>query len=568
MILGIDLGTTNSLVAVWQDGEARVIPNALGHRLTPSAVGIDNDGSVLVGLAARERLLTHPEKTAVAFKRYMGTEREIRLGAKTFRPEDLSSLVLRSLKADAEAYLGEPCEEAVVTVPAYFNDRQRKATKIAAELAGLRVDRLLNEPTAAALAYGLHHRDRESKFLVLDLGGGTFDVSVVELFEGVMEVRASAGDNFLGGEDFVDVLVKGFLENAGDDAPSIEELLGKPLQALRAQAEAAKRKLSHEQFAEMKLTWKERSFQWTVDEPTLQSRASALLERLTTPTERALRDCGVNGQELDQILLVGGATRMPIVRKLVARIFGRFPDTELNPDETVGLGAAVQGGLLARDEALDDVVMTDVCPYTLGVEISKELRFKSHRAGYFHPIIERNTVIPASRIDRLFTVDDNQDVIQLRIFQGESRLVKDNIPLGSLSVRVPPAPASEQCVDVRFTYDPSGLLEVEATVVSTQRARRLVIEQAPGVMTPEEIQARLRALEKLKIHPREGAENRAVLARAERVYEGLLGEIRDFVGEHIAGFEAVLGEQKPDAISEARAALRELLDEIEGETVF
>ena len=350
MIIGIDLGTTNSLCAVWQDGQAVMIPNALGHTLTPSVVGLSDAGEILVGLPARERLLTHPQLTAAVFKRYMGSDRQMALGKQRFRAEELSALVLKSLKADAERYLGQPVTEAVITVPAYFSDAQRKATRIAGLLAGLKVDRLLNEPTAAALAYGLHQNEPESRFLVFDLGGGTFDISILELFEGVMEVRASAGDNFLGGEDFVEALIDGFVAAVGAPAGLTDKQADPYVyQALRKQAEQAKRALSGTNQAQMEIEFNDRPLRWSVTDDEFAKLAEPLLKRLREPIERALRDARIRAHELNQIVLAGGATRKPLIKKLVAKMFGRLPAMHLNPDEVVAMGAAVQAGLKMRD---------------------------------------------------------------------------------------------------------------------------------------------------------------------------------------------------------------------------
>jgi molecular chaperone HscC len=562
MIIGIDLGTTNSLVAVWQDGEPRLIPNALGQFLTPSAVGFDEKNQILTGAAARDRLLTHPDLTAANFKRYMGTDREIPLGARYFRPEELSAFVLKSLKADAEAFLKTTIEEAVITVPAYFNDRQRKATRIAGQLAGLHVERLLNEPTAAALAYGIHQRDSETRFLVFDLGGGTFDVSILEIFSGVIEVRSTAGDNFLGGEDFVDALCGGFIRYAAAQGISEEQFHGKLEAALRIEAERAKRGLSESESSAMTLRIDDRAIEWKVTEDDLARLAAPLLERLTAPVERALRDSRIRAPELSEILLVGGATRMPVVRKLVARMFGRFPSTQLSPDEAIALGAAVQAGLKARDHALSEVVITDVCPYSLGIEVSNR-RGEQVDPGHYLPILERNVVIPASRVERVYTLLDGQRDVRLPIYQGEARRVKDNVFLGAISMTVPPAPAGDQSIDVRFTYDINGLLEIEATVVGTGAMKRLVIEGCPGVLTAEQIDKRLRALAAFKIHPREQAENRAVMARAERLFEQLLAEERTYLGEQIRTFEQIMNRQQPTLVERARAELVQVLDRLD-----
>ncbi|MBI3371405.1 MAG: molecular chaperone HscC [Betaproteobacteria bacterium] len=563
MIVGIDLGTTNSLVSVWRDGAAQIIPNALGQLLTPSVVAVDDKGEVVVGLAARERLLTSPESTASVFKRYMGSNRTLQLGGRAFRPEELSSLVLRSLKADAESALGCAVEEAVITVPAYFSDAQRKATRIAGQLAGLKVDRLLNEPTAAALAYGLHQLERESKFLVFDLGGGTFDVSILEMFEGVMEVRASAGDNFLGGEDFVGFLAEGFIRATRLDGGKLPVLARA---SLREQAERAKRRLSAEPSAAMRLRVEGgRGIEWTVSEQQFEAMSAPLLARLRAPVERALRDARIRAAELDQIVLAGGATRMPMVRRLVAKMFGRIPAANLNPDEVVAMGAAVQAGLKARDSALEEVVLTDVSPYSLGIASSEELA-PGHFEAVFAPIIERNTVVPASRTKGFVTTTDNQREILARIYQGESRSVDENIFLGEVRVQVPARPAGMEPVDVRFSYDINGLLEVEASVRSTRRSARVVIESNPGVLSPEEIAACLRKLSALKIHPREESENRAVLERAERIYRESLGDRREAVGRLIGRFLLVLDRQDPHECQEARAGMQRVLDDIDGES--
>lgn len=561
MIVGIDLGTTNSLVTVWQDGKAILIPNAMGETLTPSCVSLDEDGTVLVGRAARERLQTHPERTAANFKRYMGSDKTLALGERDFRPEELSSLVLRALKADAEAYLGQPVEEAVITVPAYFSDAQRKATRAAGSLAGLRVERLLNEPTAAALAYGLHQRDAETRFLVFDLGGGTFDVSILEMFEGVMEVRASAGDNFLGGEDFLQAMVDLFIERKGLP-PSVRKD-GRFMQRLVGALERAKKELSEAARTEVVVQHDGADLTFAVDEPMLEHASAGLLKRLRLPVERALRDANLRSAMLDNIVLAGGATRMPMVRRLVTTMFGRFPAIDFNPDEVVALGAAVQAGLKAKDAALSEVVMTDVSPYSLGVAVSKRMPDGSSTHGHFDPIIERNTTVPVSRVKNYIPVSPSQPFIDLHIFQGESRMVRDNIHLGDLRVELPGLSPEDSAVDVRFTYDVNGLLQVEATVLKTRKTFSVVIEGNPGLLTDEEITERLAAMRALKIHPRDTLENRTVLAKAERIYGQLRGTAREWVSEQILKFEASLATQDPRIVAQARVRLEEQLNQLE-----
>ncbi|GAA5786827.1 Hsp70 family protein [Chitiniphilus shinanonensis] len=573
MIIGIDLGTTNSLVAIWRDGQAELVPNAHGHVLTPSVVGLDEQGRVLVGLAAREQLLTEPQRTAALFKRYMGSDHVFKLGDQRFRPEELSALVLKSLKDDAERHLGEPVTEAVITVPAYFSDAQRKATRIAGELAGLRVERLLNEPTAAALAYGLHQRDDEKTFLVFDLGGGTFDVSILELFEGVMEVRASAGDNFLGGEDFVSILVETFLKGPGrplKDAMSLERGSAanhRLEQALRREGERVKRVLGEQAQAEFAIDWQEQRYSWTIGDEHFAALVEPLLARLRHPVERALRDSRLKLSDLHQVVLVGGASRMPLVRKLVARMFGKFPAVHLNPDEIVAQGAAVQAGLKMRDAALEEVVMTDVCPYTLGIEVSRRYSATHVENGVYLPIIERNSVVPISRSETVSTMSDNQRLVTVRIFQGESRSVGDNVYLGELDIKVPPKPAGEISLEVRFTYTLDGILETECTLDSGER-HRLVIEKNPGVLDAEETERRLAALAALKTHPRDQLENTLLLNRAERLYQERLGGEREYVGHLIAQFRAALESQDARTILDARREMQRRLDELAGELLL
>ncbi len=437
MIIGIDLGTTNSLAAVWRDGGPVLVPNALGATLTPSVVGVGDDGATLVGQAARDRLSTRPGRGAASFKRAMGTDHVFELAGRPFRAEELSALVLSSLKADAERFLGTPVEEAVITVPAYFSNAQRRATEAAGRLAGLRVRRLLNEPTAAAMAYGLH-AGSEQRILVLDLGGGTFDVSVLELFEGVMEVRATAGDNRLGGDDFTGALMEGFMQAVGTAAglPPLRHD-GEVRGALRHAAEVAKRALSAGHEHTMTLVHDGTALSWPITREGYEARVQPLLARLRAPIERAIRDSRLSPNEIDHLVLAGGATRMPMIRRMAAQLFERLPVATVDPDQVVALGAAVQAGLVAQDAALADRVMTDVAPFTLGVETVKGRNGKTLLGGIFLPLIERNTVIPARRSTTLSTIGDYQRRITLKVFQGEGRLVRDNIYLGELDVPVP-----------------------------------------------------------------------------------------------------------------------------------
>ncbi|MBX9662400.1 molecular chaperone HscC [Novosphingobium sp.] len=564
MIVGIDLGTTNSAIAVWQDDAPQLIPNALGEMLTPSAVSVDRDGTTYVGAAALDRLATQPENTATSFKRYMGTERKLRLGKKEWRPEDLSALVLRTLCDDAEALLGTRPVEAVITVPAYFNDRQRKATRHAGELAGLTVRRLINEPTAAALAFGLQDQEDREPFLVFDLGGGTFDVSIVDKFEGVVEVRASAGDNRLGGDDFNTALAARMKPIVDPDG-RLEKLDARQREAmLHRAAETTRRQLSVEDKATFAVVIGEDRLTAEVTAEMFEAACEDLLRRLREPVARALRDCAFDVAELGDIVLVGGSTRMPVVRKAITRMFGRFPNSSVHPDHAVALGAAIQAGLLSRDAALDEIRIADVCPFTLGVDSVERDSRGGMQHGIFSPIIDRNTPVPVSRMSSYFTVQDNQKEVLFNIYQGEAREVSGNIHLGAVKVPVPARPAGQAGADVRFSYDSSGLLEVDVSVHETGVTRTLVIAGEAETLTDREVAARRDALAKLKFHPREDAENVALMARAERIYEDFVGDERRMIGQWITDFAGALDSQDPRRIAEARAMLQQQLEAASG----
>jgi molecular chaperone HscC len=561
MLVGIDLGTTNSLVCVYRNGQTELIPNSLGHVLTPSAVGVADDGSFLVGLPARERLATHPALTATAFKRWMGTDHTVTLGPRRMRAEELSALVLGALKVDAEAYLGEPVTEAVITVPAYFNDVQRKATQAAGRLAGLTVERLLNEPTAAGLAYGLQERADHSTFLVFDLGGGTFDVSVLEYFEGVVEVRASAGDTRLGGEDFVQVLVDWFIEKTPALGAKDKEAIASDNALWRA-AEQAKRDLSERESSEIVLQRQDATHTLAVTRAEYEKRCGELLQRLRRPLERALMDARLDPGSLAEVVLVGGASRMPVVRQVVTRLFGRLPLRTINPDETVARGAAIQAALKARDAALDEVVLTDVMPYSLGIVVTEEIDGR-HFNDRFSPIIERNTSVPVSRVQSYSTTQDGQSAITIDVRQGESPMGSDNLRLGSLDVAVPPKPRGEISVNVRFTYDVNGLLEVEAHVPATGQTSQSVIQRSADVMSEKQIAQALEKLRALKIHPRDKQENAYLVARAKRLYEDRLGHARQDISHALTRFQAALESQDEHLIRQHRTEFKAYLDSID-----
>jgi len=562
MIIGIDLGTTNSLVAYFAEDGPKLIPNAFGETMTPSVVGVDDDGHILIGKIAKERLLTHTTLTAAVFKRSMGTKKTFTLGDQTFLPEELSAIIIRRLKEDTEAHLNQTITEAVVSVPAYFSDAQRRATKAAGELAGLRVERIVNEPTCAALAYGLHEKEDYTKFLVFDLGGGTFDVSILEKYKNVMEVRAVAGDNFLGGEDFTQVLINHFAMKHDLDLAQLEL---PEMAALRKSAEAAKLAISEKGTAHMRFYLEDEELTVDITQNQFEKYCESLFAALRHPIKRALSDADLRLTDIDNVLLVGGATKLPIIRSFVGKLLGRFPSSHINQDEVVALGAAVHGALKARDQSLTEIVLTDVCPYTLGTEVAIQRPGGMFEAGHYAPIIERNAIVPVSRVERFYTLSDNQAKITSAILQGESRKAEDNIKLGEVTVPVPPGPAGKESVDIRFTYDINGILEAEVKVVSTGVTDKAVIEKSPGSLTSEELTEKLAAMQELKIHPRDKEEYRYLLAWGERLYEESRGDRRKYLEDVLRQYDNMLDTQDEREIRDFSQELKEILSDMEQE---
>ena len=558
MMIGIDLGTTNSLAACFRNGAAEIIPNRLGKHLTPSVVSVDADGTVYVGETAKERGMLHPLETARVFKRSMGTEKEYVLGGRKFRAEELSGLVLRSLKEDAEAYLGEEVTEAIINVPAYFNDLQRKATKQAGELAGLHVSRIINEPTAAAIAYGMDRQGSDARYLVFDLGGGTFDVSVLELYGSIMEVHAIAGDNFIGGEDFTALLCTMYLEKAAIDPETLDI---RTMNEVFKAAEACKCAFCENSEVTMSCSVDGQTYEMSLMLAEYEKACAPLLEKLRRPIERSLRDAGVGLKDIDQIILVGGATRLPVIRRFVTRLFGRIPGMLVDPDEAVALGAALQCGMKARDREIREVVLTDVCPYTLGTEIvANNGVFEEN--GHYLPIIEHNTVIPVSRTQTVYTAHDNQTRVNVKILQGESRMACHNLLLGEVSVPVPSGPKGQEAVDITYTYDVNALLEVEIFVHSTGVRRKIIIQNEQNGISEEEAAARMEKLQYLKQNPRDEEANRLQLLRGERLYEEM-PEKRYEIDRALMTFEQALLRQDRTGIEQARKQLSRFLDAIE-----
>lgn len=562
MIIGIDLGTTNSLAAYYGEDGPKIIPNRLGKHLTPSVVSVDEKDQIYVGETAREYGLVHPGSMAGVFKRSMGSTKKFELGRKQFTAEELSSFVLRTLKEDAEEYLKEPVTEAVISVPAYFDDKRRKATKRAGELAGLKVERIISEPTAAAIAYGLYEKTKNTKFLVFDLGGGTFDVSILELFQNILEVRAVAGDNYLGGEDFTDVLEKLFLAKKKIELDSLD---GKTRGLLHKAAESCKLGFtdSTRSLFSCLIDGRQEELEITLKE--YEEQCESLLEKIRKPVQRSLSDAHIKLSDIDVVVLVGGATRLPVVKNFIVKLFRKFPDTSVHPDEAVALGAAIQAAMKERNAAVKEVILTDVCSFTLGTEVTIDRGNGRFESGHYCPIIERNTVIPASRTERFYTIRDEQTKLTINILQGESRFAANNLLLGELTVTVPKNKAGEEAVDVTYTYDINSILEVVVKVISTGEVKKQIIKSQENELTDEEIAERMEELSYLKIHPRDQEENKLLLLRSERLYEESMGDVRRFLDLEIRKFEEILNSQDRSRIEEGREALKQALKEIEEE---
>lgn len=574
MIVGIDLGTTNSLIAYYTNEGAKIIPNRLGKNLTPSVVSIDDEGQVYVGETAKERSILYPDSSASVFKRDMGSNKKFRLGRdkrvengvvyekdREFSAMELSALVLKALKEDAEHFLNQEITEAVISVPAYFNEDRRRATKMAGEMAGFKVERIISEPTAAAVAYGLYQEEKDSKFLVFDLGGGTLDVSILEIFGDILEVHSVAGDNFLGGEDFTNIIIDMFFEaNPQIDKESLDD---KTLEHIRKKAEDCKVNLDESENGTMKCIINDEAVEFVLNEKKYEAKCSELFDRIKIPVKRSITDAGIKITDIDKVVLIGGATKMSMVRRFVARMFRTIPDCSINPDEAVALGAAIQGAMKERNEAVKELILTDVCPFTLGTEVTIDREDGSKEGGHYHPIIERNTVIPASRTDTFYTSYDNQRKLRVDVLQGESRFAKNNLYLGEIVVNVPAAKAGVEGIDVTYTYDVNSLLEVQVRVLSTGEMKKQVFKNQSVNMTDEEIEKRFEEIGFLKIHPRDQEENRLLLFKGERLYEESLGVDRVVIDMNMQEFENALNTRDENIIKNARKKFMKFLIKFE-----
>lgn len=541
-VIGIDLGTTNSLACVWTEEGVQLIPNSLGEYLTPSVVSFDDKGTVYVGKIAREMLVTHPKSTFQEFKRYMGTKRVYAAAgehANSYTPQELSAFILRQLKFDAENFLHEPVEEAIISVPAYFNDNQRCATRDAGKIAGLKVERLINEPSAAALAYHTDNSSDHQIYVVFDFGGGTLDVSVVEAFGNIVEIQAVAGDNHLGGKDFNKIIVNYFYQQSGLD----EQLVSEKIKAhIYQEAELCKMKLTEQDEVRHKIYVDGKEYELYLTNQMLIQLSGDLFRGMSKIVERALNNCSMSLKDIDSVILAGGSSKMPVVRHFVEKIFNKKAVCGINPDECVAKGAGIVAGIKSRNEKIKDVILSDICPFSLGTELHD---------GSFSVIIERNEILPCSRSNFYTTFRDNQRKLNIRVYQGDSLVAKENLLITGLEIEIPPKPAGQIRVEVKYTYDINGILEIDLTCEDNgKEVHKVVVNENIG-LSEREIAEKKAALQKLKVHPREKDENKLILMRAQHLYEELGAEEREILMNEYNLFVQALDTQRESVIRQA-----------------
>jgi molecular chaperone DnaK len=566
-VIGIDLGTTNSCVAVMEGGEAVVIPNAEGNRTTPSVVGFTKDGERVVGDVAKRQAITNPDRTIISIKRHMGTDHKVTIDGRSYTPQEISAMILQKLKSDAEAFLGEKVTQAVITVPAYFSDSQRQATRDAGKIAGLDVLRIVNEPTAAALAYGLD-KEGEHTILVFDLGGGTFDVSILELGDGVFEVKATSGNNRLGGDDFDDRIMN-YLADSFKKEYGIDLRLDKmAMQRLKDAAEKAKKELSSTLTTTISLPFISadatgpKHLEVNLTRAKFEELTADLVEATLSPTRQALSDAGLSADKIDRVILVGGSTRIPAVQEAVKKLIGKDPSKGVNPDEVVAVGAGIQAGVLTGD--VKDVVLLDVTPLSLGIETM---------GGVFTRLIDRNTTIPTSKKQVFSTAADNQTTVEIHVLQGEREMARDNKTLGRFTLTdIPPAPRGIPQIEVEFDIDANGIVNVLAKDLGTGKSQRITITSSSG-LAKEDIERMVREAEvnaEADKKRREAIEKRnqadSLLYQTEKTLKDLGDKadaaLKSEAEEKLSALREALSGDNDDAVHAASEALTEVLHKL------
>ena len=569
-MIGIDLGTTNSLATYIDDnGEIQFVKNEYGNILIPSVVGIDENDDIIVGELAKERRMMNAGETASNFKRRMGTDAKIKVKNRTFDAQMLSSFVLKHLKENAEKQLNEKINRAIISVPAYFNDKQRRDTKMAAELAGLTVERLINEPTAAALSLGSNILNQNLKFIVLDLGGGTFDVTLLETFENIMDVISISGDTMLGGEDFTTKICEIFLKNI---KLAITDLSSDERTKLYTKADRAKKLISLKD-VEIELEIKGKNYKSEITQKDFREAVKPLLVKMKAAIDKALQDGNTDAREIEKVVLVGGAVKLGIIEEFTEKYFHKMRGEKIyfssenfiennklvsivaDPDTVVAYGVGIAVGMKERNKMFKERILTDVCPFTLGTELVGNL---------FAPIIPRNTTVPTSKYEYFYTIDDYQDKVNVGIYQGESLNIDDNLFLGNFLIDVPRNIAGKEAINVRFTYDINGILEVEATVVSTGLKKSKLIVN--GDLSEEEKNEKIKMLEEIKIQSENKNKDKLLLERANRIYAEIVNtEIRNHISDYLENYKMVVATGDRIRIQKAKESFSQFLDKIDPE---
>jgi len=569
-MIGIDLGTTNSLATYIDDnGEIQFVKNEYGNILIPSVVGIDENDDIIVGELAKERRMMNAGETASNFKRRMGTDAKIKVKNRTFDAQMLSSFVLKHLKENAEKQLNEKINRAIISVPAYFNDKQRRDTKMAAELAGLTVERLINEPTAAALSLGSNILNQNLKFIVLDLGGGTFDVTLLETFENIMDVISISGDTMLGGEDFTTKICEIFLKNI---KLAITDLSRDERTKLYTKADRAK-KLINLKDVEIELEIKGKNYKSEITQKDFREAVKPLLVKMKAAIDKALQDGNTDAREIEKVVLVGGAVKLGIIEEFTEKYFHKMRGEKIyfssenfiennklvsivaNPDTVVAYGVGIAVGMKERNKMFKERILTDVCPFTLGTELVGKR---------FAPIIPRNTTVPTSKSEYFYTIDDYQDKVNVGIYQGESLNIDDNLFLGNFLIDVPRNIAGKEAINVRFTYDINGILEVETTVVSTGLKKSKLIVN--GDLSEEEKNEKIKMLEEIKIQSENKNKDKLLLERANRIYAEIVNtEIRNHISDYLENYQMVVATGDRIRIQKTKESFSQFLDKIDPE---